>query len=590
MTVWASLTDEQRAFAEHANEAFVQACPGAGKTRTVVARLEKIAKALPPRRGVGVLSFTNSAVEEFTRRCREVGLDFFLRHPNYVGTFDAFVRHFVLFPGAMITRSERPLVVDSWDALGIEVRLSGQHQYPFALSLDGFDPGTNSIDPDKIGNRGLQNHVRQNRDRYEQAARTKRQQLHRNGYLSSADARLEAQNYVLDSLRGPALGKALAARFQEVIVDEGQDCNPQDVEILTWLRTHGVRVTIVCDKDQAIYAFRHGNPAGLRNLEQTYAATDRLSLSGNFRSSPAICKLAATLRNEGNVDCSLGDTANVSHPVIVLAYSGNVGPIVGQNFLAQLEASRLSSADAIVLAHALNIARRASGNASAEDAAGSSHVEMVARAVGEFRSEERFRSRIREKALRSIEGLILDLTGMRDDSEHPARAIRRRSLDGRLIRRQALSILMELPKTCHDTDSGRTSWVMALRTAFEQLGLEFQQGRTVRGFFRNPSSGRWSSYLRSPADLGLVCSTIHEAKGRQYGCVCVVIPPDRGNRTSLLFDSWERRTDEEAKRVIYVGVTRARNLSVLALPTNFVDRGIALLTAGNVPFIRQDIV
>lgn len=45
------LTAEQEAFASHAGGTFVHACPGAGKTRTIIARLAKIAATLPPRRG-----------------------------------------------------------------------------------------------------------------------------------------------------------------------------------------------------------------------------------------------------------------------------------------------------------------------------------------------------------------------------------------------------------------------------------------------------------------------------------------------------------------------------------------------------------
>jgi len=63
-----------------------------------------------------------------------------------------------------------------------------------------------------------------------------------------------------------ALGRALAARFQEVIVDEAQDCNPLDCQIIRWLRDSGVTVTIVADFDQAIYGFRQGSPTDLRTL------------------------------------------------------------------------------------------------------------------------------------------------------------------------------------------------------------------------------------------------------------------------------------------------------------------------------------
>ena len=117
------LTAEQEAFASHAGGTFVHACPGAGKTRTIIARLAKIAATLPPRRGVAVLSFTNSAVDEFRERCRAAGLDPLLKYPSFMGTLDAFVRHFVVLPGCAATSTVRPIILDSWDSLGIEIRL-----------------------------------------------------------------------------------------------------------------------------------------------------------------------------------------------------------------------------------------------------------------------------------------------------------------------------------------------------------------------------------------------------------------------------------------------------------------------------------
>jgi DNA helicase-2/ATP-dependent DNA helicase PcrA len=70
-----------------------------------------------------------------------------------------------------------------------------------------------------------------------------------------------------------------------------------------------------------------------------------------------------------------------------------------------------------------------------------------------------------------------------------------------------------------------------------------------------------------------------------------VLRPDRApdNRTTQLFDAWEQRQELEAKRVIYVGVTRARRFVMLALPTAFGDRCIRILQNGAVPFERVAI-
>jgi hypothetical protein len=591
MSVITDLTAEQRSFAEHGSAAFVHACPGAGKTRTIIARLAKISESLPARRGIAVLSFTNSAVDEFRERCSAADLTSLLKHPSFIGTLDGFVRQFVVLPGCPITNAVRPLVVDSWDRLGVEIRLTGRNAFQGSgVSLDLFDPETNVVDPERIGHAGLQRHVQDHQEQYEQAAASRRRRLLSAGYLSAADARVEALSLVRDQRRGAALGIALAARFLEVMVDEGQDCNPLDLEILTWLRHHGVRVTIVCDPDQAIYGFRHGNPADLRAFRESYPADSRLSFSGNFRSSPAICRLAATLRNDGREDQAVGDCAAVTHPVVLLAYSGKPNASIGRAFVCQIEALNLGRARSIVLAHAGKVAQRAASDLASSDSSGGSRVEAVARAVSEFWSAAAS-PRSREHTVQTIETLLLDLMGLRDKDEHLARALKRGCLDVREHRRRALNVLADLPRVCAEGDAAQDDWVACLQAKVDALRLQLPPGQTARGFLRKPRTGKWSSHLRAPVELGLRSSTIHEAKGHQYDAVCCVIPPNRApkNHTDSLCTSWEQRTDAEAKRVLYVGVTRSRQLTVLAVPSALADRIETLLSAGGVPYVRQEV-
>ncbi len=592
MTGIQGLTGEQEAFSTYAGSAFVHACPGAGKTRTIIARLTRIAAALPARHGVAVLSFTNSAVDEFRERCRAAALDSLLRHPSFMGTLDAFVRHFVVLPGCAVASKTRPIILDSWDSLGVGIRLSGQFAFQGdPVSLDLFDPETNVILPDKIGHAGLRNHVQQHQARYQQAASLRRRGLLQAGYLSAADARVQTLQLIRDPVRGRALGRALAARFHEVMVDEGQDCNPLDLQILSWLRGHGVRVTFVCDPDQAIYEFRNGNLAGIQELKDTYPAEARHELTGNFRSSPAICRLAATLRSEAQVDDSVGDTADVAHPVLLLSYGGR-GPsaAIGQAFLGRVVELGLDSANAIVLAHSGNVAQRAASSVAAVDSNGTSRIESLARRVAEFWSPTAT-ARSKETVVQAAEALLLDFMGLRQEGEHLRRAIERTGMDRRAHRRRTLTLLMNLPKVCGNTDADRLAWIDTVHAQVQLLGLPLPPGVTMRTFFRKPPNGQWSSHLQIPIETGLRCAKIHEAKGREYDAVCVVIPPNRApkNRSEALFESWANRIEAEAKRVVYVGVTRARHLSALAVPTAFADRCAALMTAGDVPFARRNI-
>ena len=591
MTGVHGLTAEQEAFATHVGGAFVHACPGAGKTRTIIARLVKIAAALPQRRGVAVLSFTNSAVDEFRERCRAAGLDPLLKHPSFMGTLDAFVRHFVVLPACGAASTMRPIILDSWDRLGINIRLAGQYSFQGdAVSLDMFDPETNVIDPMKIGHTGLRNHILQHQARYQQAAAHRRRGLLQAGYLSAADARVQTLQLIRDPVNGGALCRALAARFHEVMVDEGQDCNPLDLQILSWLRAHGVHVTFVCDPDQSIYEFRNGIPAGVQEFKETYLVDSHLGLTGNFRSSPAVCRLAATLRSGGQVDQSVGDTANVAHPVLLLTYGGrSPTAAIGRAFLDRIAELGLNSTNAIVLAHSGKVAQRAAGVVPS-DSNGSSRIESLARKTAEFWSPAAT-ARTREAVVLAVETLLLDLVRLRQENEHLLRTVERVGLDRRTHRRRALSFLMSLPKACGNSDADRLAWIARVHAEAEQLNLPLPAGVTVRNFFRRPTNVQWSNHLQLPVDLGLTCAKIHEAKGREYGSVCVVIPPNRApeNRAESLFGSWEAHTDAEAKRVLYVGLTRAQHLGALAVPIAFANRCVAVLAAGEVPYTRMDL-
>lgn len=581
-----NLTPEQRAVAQHPRGAFVEACPGAGKTRVIVARVAGIASELGRNRGLAVLSFTNSAIDEFAHRCREESVDTILRFPHFVSTFDGFLRHFLFSPSGVDGVDEKPVIVDSWDTLGIEIRLRGDLAFAGeAPSLDLFNAEDDRIDPALIGMAALRDHVARHQAAYQQAASIRRAGLRRRGYFSAADVRVEVVRRLARNDWSTAMSRALAARFAEVIVDEAQDCNPLDCEIVNWLRNAGVRVTIVADPDQAIYGFRHGTPADLRAVGNTYAPEDRLAITGNFRSGPAICATSATLRQRAHPDVSLDDAAQFLEPVHVLAYAGRtVVDAIGAFFVERLTEMGIGTSSAVVLAHARRNALRACGSGAEEDV-GTSKVARVAAAVGSLWASSTS-SRGRERALRVVERMILEMMESIDEGDEPGSAAERRNIDRRWLRRTALELLTGLPRFCADSDQARATWVAALHQLVRNLHLPYGPGITERRYFQSRGGATWHRCLHDARAESLTAATIHEAKGKQYDAVCLVIPPDsQGNtRTQQLVDAWENRADAEAKRVVYVGLTRARRLAVVAIPQAVRDRVTRILDGAVVPY------
>jgi len=584
-------TCEQKRFALHPRAAFVEACPGAGKTRAILDRLENLLKGLPPRHCIGVLSFTQSAVEEFVIRCKNRGLYGVLSHPHFCGTFDAFVRHFLVVPTGIegSAGTIRPTIVDSWESMGIRVQVKGvSGQGPF---LDSFDPETNSVDLDKIGDRRVRAAVAKAKDKFEDRAKRFREGLRKKGYLSAADARLEALRKIQGDGIGPAVGRAVAARFIEIIVDEGQDCNPQDIEILRWLRQHGVRVTLLADLDQSIYEFRQGKPETLNQLAAEYSETDRLPFTGNFRSSPAICTLASTLRGKekSKPDQPLGAAARVKTPIKILSYDGKVPTeAIGKRFAEILVGLEIPLEKSIVLAHKWRTARCAARANYTEKEFGASRVAAVARAVSTYRDPSA-KPKQRLQALQKVEQLILALSGELEEDEPLMHGIECRHIDQRILRRRAAALISSLRPTIGPSDSERSAWVQELRTLVVGLGIDVQQGNSVKKFFAAPNKGEWSEMLCVHESAALSASSIHEAKGQEYRAVCVAIPRE-GERTEQLIKAWESQTALEAKRVVYVGITRAKELVVIAIPRTYTDRITAILRAAGVPYDPPELL
>jgi superfamily I DNA/RNA helicase len=86
-------------------------------------------------------------------------------------------------------------------------------------------------------------------------------------------------------------------------------------------------------------------------------------------------------------------------------------------------------------------------------------------------------------------------------------------------------------------------------------------------------------------------SSVHKAKGTEDRAVLVVLPRDRApsTHTADLIASWEADEASEAKRVLYVAVTRAEQLCAVAVPEALADHVVKILTDNSVPFAVETI-
>lgn len=562
------LTKEQQAVVNHrVGHQLVTACPGSGKTHTVVERVLGLAEMANGRTGIGIISFTTAAIDEISQRLCRNGAQEALQHPNFVGTFDQFVSRFLIQPFGIKLSKKFPRIVDSWETLGVRINPPQGRGAPISLDHMTVHPdGTAELIPDRINNRQVRNQLARQPEIWQRPAQRLYERLTRAGVITCRIARVLANERLSDNSWRTALGRALSARFSELIIDEAQDSNPDDIRIIEWLAESGIQLTVVWDPDQAIYGFRGSDASAVWELARQHNFEHR-QLTGNFRSSPAICRFAGTLRNSRAADEPIGKYRSLDVPVKLLSYQGHLSSTIGGYFRDLVVGLGFDLTRSAVLAHRLKDSCRCAGLTPAEDL-GQNQLLQLLLAKKELLAASS-RPTAREKALlRAERTLLLKITGI---DERPADLIcEEYQLDRRWIRRLALKALIDLPDLESASEEGVAAWAAEAREVLNGLGRICLNGASVGSGMRRPDYREIKKIASSQAEDDVVPAyTIHSAKGSSFDCVLLVVPPDASgsNRTRSLLEAWAGQQAAEAKSVIYVGATRAERLLAVAIPS-----------------------
>lgn len=130
---------QKRAIIESNESMSVKACPGSGKTTTLLAKLIILANRFPfeDGRGICVLTHTNVAIDEIKARLGAKS-DILFRYPNFFGTIQAFVDRFLAIPelelrhGALVPRIDDDI---SEQVLQRNIRKKGNWQSSIFMFL-----------------------------------------------------------------------------------------------------------------------------------------------------------------------------------------------------------------------------------------------------------------------------------------------------------------------------------------------------------------------------------------------------------------------------------------------------------------------
>ena len=285
------LSERQRDAVTHIDgPLLIIAGPGSGKTRVMAHRVAYLigVTGVSPWKILAV-TFTNKAARELLERCeRLVGLG---SNELQVRTFHGFCARVLRSDGENVGLKSDFTIYDSDDQARVIRRILEDididpKQFPPRSVLGVISDAKNNLQsPEQLSKRTetyRDEVISRIYEAYEAA-------LHRANAVDFDD--LLSKTYTL--LEGhPEILEKYQQRYEYLLVDEFQDTNPLQFQVARLLALKSRNICVVGDPDQSIYSWRHADPSNLTDFQSTFNETKIVTLDQSYRSTQIILEAA----------------------------------------------------------------------------------------------------------------------------------------------------------------------------------------------------------------------------------------------------------------------------------------------------------
>ena len=294
-TLTAGLTLPQRQAVEHFDgPMLVLAGPGSGKTRVITRRIARLVQRGVAPWNILAITFTNKAAREMAERIETL----LPGQRVWVSTFHRFCARILRQYGNSLGLQPGFSIYDTSD----------QHQV-LRQVMEDLDIASVHYPPARIG--GMISREKNNLVSAEDYVRGFQETIgdHTQAvvakvYPAYQKALLSANAVDFDDLllhvvallrENPDLRATLDERFRYVLVDEYQDTNIAQYEIVAGLSQDYPNLCVTGDPDQSIYSWRGAQIANILRFERDYPQAKVVRLEQNFRSTRLILQAADRL-------------------------------------------------------------------------------------------------------------------------------------------------------------------------------------------------------------------------------------------------------------------------------------------------------
>ena len=615
----AGLSERQREAVTHTDgPLLIVAGPGSGKTRVMAHRVAYLVgeKGIRPWKILAV-TFTNKAARELRDRCeRLVGYG---SDELQVKTFHGFCSGVLRSDGEHVGLKPEFTIYDDDDQARMARRILDDldidpKQFPPRALLGVVSHAKNNMwTPAQFAERT---------ETYREEVAARVYEAYESALLRSNAVDFDdllLKTFML--FEGfPEVLEKYQQRYEHLLVDEFQDTNPLQFQIARLLALKNRNICVVGDPDQSIYSWRHADPANLTDFQATFKGTKIVTLDQSYRSTQIILEAAdAVIGNNDDrmekelwTENSRGNRVTVAEAYneeeearLVLEETARLRQKegIGQNEIAVMYRVNAQSRAFEVACNREGVPYRLVGGVKfydrkevkdilaflrlianpGDDVALERIVNVPTRGISaRTLSELRRVATVNDVPLLDV---VLDISRVQVGDDQPAafevelatRALKSVGAFGELVTRlieQSMALdtteLIDLTversgygaMLREDKERGeeRMENLQELKASAEQFGGSEERGQLV-DFLENVALVSDVDGLQGGDELGaedeaLTLITLHQAKGLEYEAVFLV-----GLEEGLLPHS--RSVDdpsqlEEERRLLYVGMTRAR--------------------------------
>lgn len=300
-------TERQRAAIEKKGPTLIVAGPGSGKTATIVGKIKYLIESGVDANNILLISFTNEAVREMQERCKE----FCKELPN-ITTVNGLANKIVQNFNMEMYGKTLPILTDSALKEIIKNLLECSEDLMAEMKLNCL-----------TGDYGTLNRLAGMYKKYINSEEliVGEKTYH---FIETLASIIKAREFItfdeqillaLDILNNnKEIMKMYQRLFKYVLFDEFQDIDENQWEFVKLLALPQNEITVVGDDDQCIYSFRGSSNKFIREFSEIYG-TAPIVLDMNFRSTSAIVNSATHIISNSTDDRIDKDVLSASNEV-----------------------------------------------------------------------------------------------------------------------------------------------------------------------------------------------------------------------------------------------------------------------------------